>query len=112
MKYPGEVAERIKVLDTYGVWEGLNRFDILHLYPKELAYPNGYYDSRFFECVGFNTETMQKCDLGRHDSISFNDKECVVYMLRVFADGAYYIRFAGFVEVRIMGQELFMGVCR
>ena len=96
MKYPKEVQAFIDVLSDYKENNQLEQFDILHLYPKEIAYPNGYYDSRFFELVGFNTVNLEKRNLGRHDKVDF-DGGCNVRMASVFADGAYLLRFNHFV---------------
>ena len=60
MGYPKEVREQIEILDKYQVDDTLKAFDIFHLYPGELAYPDGYQDSRFFNLVGFNTKTMKR----------------------------------------------------
>ena len=105
MKYPDTVKKKIAILDEYRVKDTLTRFNIFHLYPKGLAYPDGYYDSRFFECVGFNTKTMEKRNLGRHDAIDFWDK-CGIAKAHVFADGAFLIKLDGFVETVGMTQEL------
>src|SRR3990167_8394709 len=97
MKYPVEVAKRIALLEHYTETEELNRFDIFHLYSGKLAYPDGYYDTRFFELVGFNSKTMQKRELGRHDAIDFNDG-VIIERACIFADGATLLKFSGLVE--------------
>ena len=91
-EYPEEVQQRIAILDLYEWNEELDTFDILHLYPKELAYPNGYYSARFFELIGFSTKTLQKRNLGRHDAIIYNDK-IVIDIAQIFADGSTLLRF-------------------
>lgn len=96
--YPPDVEVRVKFLDEYKVNEKLNCFDIFHLYPKGLAYPNGYYDSQFFEIIAFNTEKMEKRNFGsNHDEIDFWEG-CVISKAQVYADGAYLIKFSHFVE--------------
>ena len=98
MKYPKEVQERLKILDAY-VWnESLKAFDILHLYDDGLAYPDGYYDARFFNLIGFNTELMQKRDLGRHDVCDFWDDNIIISKAQVWADGAFLIVFAHMIK--------------
>ena len=44
MKYPSEVQERIDFLNNYAENDKLEIFDCFHMYPKEICYPNGYYD--------------------------------------------------------------------
>lgn len=70
-----------EVFDRYKENENLTEADIFHLYDtgEECIKNNtGYHDSRHFRLVGFNTETMEKCELGRHDGLeSFSDNLCV-----------------------------------
>jgi hypothetical protein len=91
-KLPADVQEYVDVLAKYADAPSLSSFDILHLYPKEIAAPNGYFDSRFFELVGFNIVTMQKRSLGRHDSVDF-DGDVGLQMVRIFADGSTLVKF-------------------
>jgi len=66
-----------EVFDRYKENENLKEADIFHLYDtgEECIKDNtGYHDSRHFILVGFNTKTMEKCELGRHDGLeSFSD---------------------------------------
>ena len=73
----------------------LKSFHILHMYPKEIAYPNGYYDSRFAEVIGFNCDLMEKRNLGKRDGVDFwmADKNVEIMMIRIFADGSTMIKF-------------------
>jgi hypothetical protein len=90
---PVEVAERIAEVNTrYTENDKIQEFHILHLYPKELAYPNGFYDSQFFNLVGFNTETMERRDLGQHDGIRY-DLGVRPQLTRIFADGSTLLKF-------------------
>ena len=98
MKYPKEVKEKIAIINEYEVSETLNKFNILHLYPGELCYPDGFYDSRFFELIGFNTQLMKKRNLGnRYDAIDFWDG-IIISKSQVYADGAFLIKTEGFIE--------------
>lgn len=101
MKYNKIVQEKIDVLNKYTVDVNLSTFNILHLYPeKKPAYPNGYYDSRFFQLWGFNTETMSKLDLGRHDGLSMYSPDYPkVIIIQIFADGSTLVKFAHKVSV-------------
>lgn len=101
--YPSEVQECIDQLKEYSVSSDLGRFNLIQMYPKELAYPHGYYDSRFFDLKGFNTELMQFRDLGIHDGMSFNPG-VEIDICRIWADGSTLIRFVGFVEICHMTQ--------
>jgi len=91
MKMPKKTKEAISVLNRYDENDSLTKFNILHLYDDGYAYPDGYYDSRFFVLVGFNTVTMQKKNLGRHDAIDFWDG-CVISKSQVYGDGAFLIK--------------------
>ena len=64
MNYPKEVQECVNFLNEYKENAKLEKFHVLHMYPKGLAYPNGYYESRFFDFVLFNTEAMEKRTAG------------------------------------------------
>lgn len=97
-QYPQEVQVRIEILNLYEWDNELNCFDIIHLYPKELAYPNGYWEARFFKLIGFNTQTMTKRDLGKHDAIIYND-DIVVALSEIFADGSTLIKFKSSVKI-------------
>ena len=109
-QYPRKVLEKIKILDNYIENRDLNEFNILHKYPKELAYPDGYYDSRFFHLIGFNTIKMEKSNLGNHDGI-FYDKTCLLISSFVFADGSFMLKFNNIIEVFSNGQAVhFKGV--
>lgn len=83
-----------KVFDRYKENENLKEADIFHLYDtgEECLKDNtGYHDSRHFRLVGFNTQTMEKCELGRHDGLeSFSDNLCI-RKIRVYADGSFFI---------------------
>ena len=93
--YPPEVQRCIDFLSEYNVNEYLDSFHIIHLYPMEIAYPNGYYDSRFFEVVGYNTSTMERKDIGKTDGIRFEGTQTICPdMVRIFADGSTLIRFS------------------
>lgn len=94
MEYPKEVQEYVDFLSSYKENDKLIEFDIFHLYPKELAFPNGYYDSRFFDLVGFNTKKHEKKRLGSRDGLDFyscSNKD--IYILRIFADGSTLVKF-------------------
>jgi hypothetical protein len=92
-EYPEEVQARIDVLDnTYEVDDSLMLFNIIHMYPLELACPNGFYDSMFFNAVGYGFENMKKRNLGRHDGLIF-DGIVSIDIVRIFADGSTLLRF-------------------
>jgi hypothetical protein len=92
VKYPAEVQERIDFLEKgYTVSEKPILVDIVHMYPGEIAFPNGYYDSRFFNLVGFNAMKRLKFDYGRHDGI-FVGKGVKVEFASIFADGSTIIK--------------------
>jgi hypothetical protein len=99
MRYPKEVQNKIDFLKEYKENKMIQFFNILHLYPKTLAYPNGYYDSRNFELVGYDTKSMMcKHFEGLHDAIFFH-KNIEVDVLQIFADGSTLIKFKTQVTV-------------
>lgn len=112
-KLPEKVQKHIAHLDNYVENEELNQFYILHLYPKKLAYPNGFYDSKWINIVGYNwiskddkITNMEKRDLGsRYDGIKFTEN-VKVDIVRIFADGSTLIRFKSPVFVSGWFQEI------
>jgi hypothetical protein len=109
MRYPKAIQSKIDVLDTYSIDETLKSFHILHMYPGKLAYPNGYYDSRFFTLWGFNLDYKKKRNLGTHDSIELWESEtknqAKVSLIRIFADGSTIVRFVAPVSLEL-GQAV------
>ena len=75
-------------------------FHILHLYPKGLAYPDGYYDSQFFDLHCFNMETDEKLVIEQRDGLVFDD-DVHVDIVRIFADGSTLIRFKHPVRISV-----------
>ena len=110
MKYPKVVQEKISFLRQYKRDNKLQDFDIFHLYPGEIAYPNGFHDSRFFNLIGFNTELMKKRDLGRHDSLDFwtATEGLNIKFVRVFADKAFLIKMNCLVKVESNTQTAYI----
>jgi hypothetical protein len=96
MTIPKEVQERIDFLNKYTENKELNRFCIIHMYPKEIAYPNGYYDAKFADIVGFYYDNDLKIREKRHlrqcDALSF-DENVHIEEIRIFADGSTLIKF-------------------
>lgn len=73
----------------------LKKADIFHLYDtgEECFKDNsGYHDSRHFNLIAFNSETMEKHNLGRHDGIFNHGNDVRVVIMRVFADGSFFVR--------------------
>lgn len=98
MDYPDEVCVFVNFLKEYKFNESLDVCHILHMYPGTLAYPNGYYDSRFFELVIYNTQTMEYRSIGKHDGIDISP-DAQVRMVRIFADGSTMVRFDHAVRI-------------
>ena len=48
--------EYMELLNKYEQDDHLTHADIYHLYPQEIAFPDGYHDSRFFNLVAYNTK--------------------------------------------------------
>lgn len=66
------VQSKIDVLDTYELVDNLKEFNIIHIYPKENCYPNGYYCAKFIDVHLYNSFTMKKQILkSRHDALTF-----------------------------------------
>lgn len=90
-----------KVFDSYKENAELTQVDILHVYDtkKECIKKNdGYHDARHFILWGFNTVTMEKVDLGRHDGIR-NMSDVSFYGVSVYADGSFMIKLKELVSV-------------
>ena len=95
MKIPEEVQERIDFLETgYTEVHSPIEADIIHIYPSEvLCYPNGLYDSRWFNIVFFNTEERVRYRSTRkHDQV-ISAWGTAIREFRVFADGSFLIKF-------------------
>lgn len=97
--YPEEVQKFIDFLDEYKVGKP-DKFHIFHLYPRRLAYPEGFYDSRFFDLHCFNTDILEKHVIEDRDGLIFNDG-VRVDIVRIFADGSTLIRFKHPVRISI-----------
>lgn len=102
---PQEVQREIDVLEMYTESDALIEFHILHLYPEGISFPNGYYDSRFFNLIGFNTATMQKRNLGRHDGINFEGM-IEINSTRIFADGSTLLKFRKPIYISSITQAI------
>lgn len=106
MDYPEEVQEYIDYLDEYRVNDNLAVFDIIHMYPKGLAYPDGYYDSQFFDMVLFNTSTKEKRTVENRDGLTFYNGIPYMVRMRIFADGSTVIVFNGTMGLDLLFQDV------
>jgi hypothetical protein len=82
-----------EVFSRYTENPNLETANIFHLYDtkKQCAVKgDGYRDSRIFNCVAYNTETMEKVNLGEHDGIDLLSVD--VLSVRIFADGSTMIK--------------------
>jgi len=90
-----DVKNRIEQdLGAYIENDDLQEFSILHMYPKGLAYPDGYINAKHFNLVVFNPKTKEKRTSynNHHDIIRYENCEIVLSM--VYADGSFLIRFS------------------
>lgn len=102
IKYPQEVQEHVDILLEYSLNDDLDEFNLFHLYPEELAFPNGYYDSRFFTLIGFNFDKKEKRIIEGRDGLRFVPNAGVdVDIIRIFADGSTLIRFLNLVKMSV-----------
>lgn len=102
MKYPDTVKEYINFLSEYKENPELTEGDIIHMYPKKLAYPNGYYDSRYFDLVLYHQKLMQFRKLENRDGITMNHSNPpTVNIMRIFCDGSTLIRFREIVTIDV-----------
>jgi hypothetical protein len=101
MEYPEEVQSYLDVLKSYEENKNLEEFNLFHMYPEEeLCYPNGYYDSRWFNLVGYNTKKMEFKYLGKHDGLDFEPYYIPkIDIARIYADGSTLIRFYDLVNI-------------
>lgn len=85
-----------EVFSSYTENKELKEADIFHLYDTGeqcLEKNDGFFDSRWFELVAFNTKTKEKKKIGRRNGISCSLNVPKTSMFRVFADGSFLIRF-------------------
>lgn len=90
------------VFDRYTENEDLLEADIFHLYDtgKECFTDNsGYHDSRHFELIAFNTKTMEKRNFGIHDGMSNFSEDLPIQLVRVYADGSFFIKFSRLTRI-------------
>lgn len=58
--FPPTVQAKIEILEEYTENPELTEFNVMHIHPTfEIAYPDGYYDSRWFKLTVYNNVTMQ-----------------------------------------------------
>ncbi|MDA3855377.1 MAG: hypothetical protein PF569_03900 [Candidatus Woesearchaeota archaeon] len=91
--YPSKVQSKINLLDKYTLNSDLKEFNVIHLYPKDIAYPDGYYDSRFFDLHCFNTNKQEKCIIENRDGILIPNEDVNVWQTKIYADGSTLIQF-------------------
>ncbi len=110
-----ESSEKIKkcidFLDEYEENPKLEEFHILHMYPKENAYPDGYHDSKFFDLVIFNYNTMEKRTLKHHDGLIFTN-DVYLDIARIFVDGSTLLRFKNKVKLSGIFQDISIEACK
>lgn len=100
-EYPEDVQKYVYHLKDYKLNNSLSEFNILHLYPRSLAYPDGYWDSKFFDLVGYNYEIMEFRNIAeRRDGLDFSN-DVIISLIRIFADGSTLIRFKRKVKLNI-----------
>ena len=83
-----------KIFNCYKENEQLEAANIFHIYDtgEECAVDNsGYHDSRHFRLVVFNTQTLEKRDLGLHDGIQNLSNNTILDKIRVYADGSFIV---------------------
>lgn len=108
MRYPPEVQDKIDVLNQYEWDENLESFNIIHLYPLDIAFPDGYYDARKFRLIAFNIKTMTKKDFDIHDAVFYHDN-ILIDRSTIFADGSTLIKFKEMATVIYNGQAIEIG---
>jgi hypothetical protein len=83
-----------EVFNRYKEDTKLLEANIFHLYDtkKECIKDNsGYHDSRHFRLVAFNSESMTKRELGRHDGLHSFSNDLCIRKIRIYADGSFFI---------------------
>ena len=106
-EYPRDVQEKIGKINDYEMVDKLDWFDLVHMYPKRLAYPDGYHDAQFFELVMYNRDTMQRCKSGRlHDALLLDNLP--IDRVQVYADGSFLVRFTESVQANTSFQAVDM----
>ncbi len=110
MEYPAEVQRVLdEVFIRYTDDDTLGEFNIFHMYPVGLAYPDGYTDSQFFDLWGFNFMEKRKRYLGTHDGMMFR-AGANVDIVRIFADGSTLIRMENLCFVDNLQNVVITGI--
>lgn len=99
-EFDDNYKKQISILDKYTINPNLLVGNIFHIYPKDIAFPDGFHDSRFFDLWLFNSETMEKRLIENRDGITY-DSGVQIYMTRVYIDGSFFIRFMDMIELDI-----------
>jgi hypothetical protein len=94
-------------LDNYKINPELKSANLFHLYNKGNAFPDGYYDSNFFDLYCYNTLTKEKRIIEDRDGISINDG-VQIDMIRIFIDGSYFFRLKTVESIDIF-QNVWIG---
>jgi len=99
-RYRPEVRYHLDLLDRYDVvpFDQSGTWDIVHLYPKKLAYPDGFYHARFFDLWVFNTKTQEKAVIERRDGLCL-ERGVEVRTIQIFADGSTIVEFREPVKI-------------
>lgn len=92
---------QIEVLDSYEINNSLEEANIFHLYAKENAFPNGYFDSKFFDLHIYNTESREKRIVEHRDGLAFGN-DVRINMSRVFIDGSFFIKLKNIESIDIL----------
>lgn len=109
MRYPPDVQKHVDYLETYEIDETLEKYNIIHMYPKGLAATRsyGFVDSRKFILWGYSTGNKKRRNLGHHDGLSFARQDSPrVDIVRIFADGSTFIRFCGYVKIGLSQEAM------
>ena len=106
-----EIKKCIDFLDEYEENPVLEEFYILHMYPKENAYPDGYHDSKFFDLVIFDYTTMEKRTFEHHDELTFTNN-VDLDIARIFVDGSTLLRFKNKVKFSGIFQSIPIEACK
>ena len=108
-----ESIERLEEMYEESITE--TKFDILHIYPRELTQERYVRHCRFFKVVGFNCSNKTKRDLGIRDNITPFKDDLPLALVQVYADGATLLKFAKKVRVNeeyLKTQTLWLSVER
>ena len=96
------------LLKSYEEVKGDIKCDLFHLRPNGdiCCLTDGYNDAQWFELTGYNTQTMQRANLGRHDGLSVDRVK--VLSVRIMRNGETLVKVSKPVKILDMQDAVLL----